>query len=109
MNKRLATLILGLVAASSFGQAIDRTKVPFSGFQALVQNARTRVKEMDIDELKALMRSGEKFFLIDVREGSEWSSLVAFNELVSEWTFVCLNGAGGSVQRDLSTDLGEAI
>lgn len=44
------------------------------GYQALVKDAKTRVKELDVERLKALQSSHEKFTLIDVREDSEWTS-----------------------------------
>ena len=47
---------------------------PNSGFNALVNDAKTRIKEMDVDQLKALEASGEKFTLIDVREDNEWEA-----------------------------------
>jgi len=45
-----------------------------SGFTALVNDAKTRIKEMDVDQLKSLQVSGEKFTLIDVREDNEWDA-----------------------------------
>jgi rhodanese-related sulfurtransferase len=45
-----------------------------SGFTALVDDAKTRIKEMNVDQLKALQASGEKFTLIDVREDNEWDA-----------------------------------
>jgi rhodanese-related sulfurtransferase len=43
-------------------------------FLALVNDARSRVKEMNIEEYKALRESGEPHLLIDVREESEWNA-----------------------------------
>lgn len=45
-----------------------------SGFTALVDDAKTRIKEMNVDQLKALEASGQKFTLIDVREDNEWDA-----------------------------------
>lgn len=45
-----------------------------SGFAALVNDAKTRIHEMNVDQLKALQASGEKFTLIDVREDNEWDA-----------------------------------
>jgi rhodanese-related sulfurtransferase len=42
-------------------------------FLKLVQEARSRVKELTIDQVKAKQDRGEKFVLIDVREESEWA------------------------------------
>ncbi len=38
----------------------------------LVQDARTRIREASADEIKARLDRGEQFYLIDVREESEW-------------------------------------
>jgi rhodanese-related sulfurtransferase len=43
-------------------------------FLALVNDAKTRVKEMDIEAYKRLRESGEPHVLIDVREDSEWTA-----------------------------------
>jgi rhodanese-related sulfurtransferase len=43
------------------------------GFLKLVNDAKTRVKECDIREVKRRMDAGENFLLIDVREESEWA------------------------------------
>ena len=45
-----------------------------AGFQTLVQDAKTRISEMNVDQLKAAKASGEKFTLIDVREDNEWTA-----------------------------------
>jgi rhodanese-related sulfurtransferase len=42
------------------------------GYQALVKDAKSRIKEIDAQQLKALQSSSEKFTLIDVREDNEW-------------------------------------
>ena len=42
-------------------------------FLKLVQDAKSRVKELTIDQVKAKQDRGEKFVLIDVREESEWA------------------------------------
>jgi rhodanese-related sulfurtransferase len=43
------------------------------GFLKLVQDAKSRVRETTVDEVKARLDRGEKFLLIDVREESEWA------------------------------------
>jgi rhodanese-related sulfurtransferase len=43
------------------------------GFLKLVQDAKTRVRELTVDQVKAKLDRGEKFRLIDVREESEWA------------------------------------
>jgi len=45
-----------------------------TGFLALVQDAKTRVKEIDIEGYKQLAGSGEPHLLIDVREDREYSA-----------------------------------
>ena len=45
-----------------------------SSYQTLVKDAKTRVKEVDADQLKKMQSSSEKFLLIDVREDSEWAA-----------------------------------
>lgn len=42
------------------------------GFLKIVEDARTRVQELTIDQVKAKLDRGEKFHLVDVREESEW-------------------------------------
>lgn len=44
------------------------------GFLAIVNDAKSRVKQMDIDEYKALRDAGDAHLLIDVREESEWKA-----------------------------------
>ena len=44
------------------------------GFLALVNDARTRVTEMDIAGYARLKASGEPHLLVDVREESEWKA-----------------------------------
>jgi rhodanese-related sulfurtransferase len=42
-------------------------------FLKLVLDAKARVKELTIDQVKAMIDRGEKFHLVDVREESEWA------------------------------------
>ena len=42
-------------------------------FLQLVQDARARVRELTVDDVKARLDRGEQFTLIDVREESEWA------------------------------------
>ena len=42
-------------------------------FLKIVNDARTRVRETDIREVKQWLDRGEQFRLIDVREDNEWS------------------------------------
>ena len=41
-------------------------------FLKLVNDAKTRVKETNVADVKRRMDEGEKFFLVDVREDNEW-------------------------------------
>jgi rhodanese-related sulfurtransferase len=43
------------------------------GFLKLVQDAKTRVRELTVDDVKAKLDAGERFVLIDVREDHEWA------------------------------------
>jgi rhodanese-related sulfurtransferase len=42
-------------------------------FLAIVKDAKSRVRETDVDAVKARMDRGEKFVLVDVREESEFA------------------------------------
>jgi rhodanese-related sulfurtransferase len=42
-------------------------------FLKIVDDAKTRVRETNVDEVKARMDRGDKFFLVDVREDSEFA------------------------------------
>lgn len=44
------------------------------GFLKIVNDAKSRIKECTIDEMRARQAKGEKFLLIDVREESEWTA-----------------------------------
>jgi len=41
-------------------------------FLELVNEAKTRVKETNVEDVKQRMDNGEKFLLVDVREDHEW-------------------------------------
>ncbi len=42
-------------------------------FLKLVQDAKTRVRELTVNDVKAKLDRRERFHLIDVREDSEWA------------------------------------
>ena len=44
------------------------------GFLKLVNDAKSRVKETDIDGYKKMVSGGAKHVLVDVREDNEWSA-----------------------------------
>ena len=43
-------------------------------FLKLVNEAKTRVKETNVAEVKRRMDAGEKFLLVDIREDHEWTN-----------------------------------
>ena len=43
------------------------------GFQALVDDAKTRVKQFTIEEFCERLQQGERYILIDTREDHEWA------------------------------------
>jgi len=42
------------------------------GFLRIVDDARTRIRELTVDGVKAMLDRSETFHLVDVREESEW-------------------------------------
>lgn len=42
------------------------------GFLTVVADAKTRVRELSVDQVKAKIDNGESFILVDVREDDEW-------------------------------------
>ena len=42
------------------------------GFLAIVRDAKSRVREFDIDEYRRRVEAGERWHLLDVREDHEW-------------------------------------
>ena len=44
------------------------------GFLALVEDAKTRVRQIDITGYRKMVEAGESFVLVDVREDNEWSA-----------------------------------
>ncbi|MGH9861145.1 MAG: rhodanese-like domain-containing protein [Candidatus Acidiferrales bacterium] len=42
------------------------------GFLAIVNDAKSRIKETNVADVKRRMDAGEKFHLVDTREESEW-------------------------------------
>ena len=43
-------------------------------FLSIVADAKKRIRETTIDEVKAKLDRGEQFLLVDVREESEWAN-----------------------------------
>ena len=72
-------------------------------FEKLVDDARTRVSEVDVHRVKAMLDAGEDFDLIDVREESEFAA----GHLPR-----ALHLGKGVIERDIETkisDLGRPI
>src|SRR5689334_19970494 len=44
------------------------------GFLALVTEAKARVREFDIPELRRRLEAGERWILVDIREDREWQT-----------------------------------
>ena len=44
------------------------------GFLALVADAKSRVRELTIDEYRARVGRGERYILVDTREDHEWAA-----------------------------------
>jgi rhodanese-related sulfurtransferase len=42
------------------------------GFLALVNDAKSRIRQIDVDQYRQMKESGEPHVLVDVREESEW-------------------------------------
>jgi rhodanese-related sulfurtransferase len=43
------------------------------GFLALVDDAKSRIREIDVNELRAMLRNPAQVVVIDTREESEWA------------------------------------
>jgi rhodanese-related sulfurtransferase len=69
--------ILSLVlspSASAQGTYQPTPSKPHSpAFLRLVNDAKTRVRQTDVRDIKRRLDAGEKFHLVDVREESEWA------------------------------------
>ncbi len=66
------------------------------GFLDLVNDAKTRVREIDIEQYKQMKQSGEDHLLIDVREESEWSAGHAAD---------AIHMGKGIIERDVETKI----
>ena len=43
-------------------------------FQSIVNDAKSRIRETDVDTVKRRRAAGENFLLVDVREDGEWAA-----------------------------------
>jgi len=66
------------------------------GFLELVQDAKKRIHEIDIEEYKRLRESGEAGQLIDVREDHEWAAKHAAG---------AIHLSKGTIERDIETTI----
>jgi rhodanese-related sulfurtransferase len=64
------------------------------GFLALVQDAKKRIHEIDIEEYKRLREAGEAGQLVDVREEHEWRAAHAAG---------AVHLSKGIIERDIET------
>jgi rhodanese-related sulfurtransferase len=64
------------------------------GFLAIVNDARQRIHEIDIDEYKRLRESGSAGQLLDVREDNEWEANHALG---------AVHLGKGIIERDIET------
>ena len=66
------------------------------GFLKLVNEAKSRVKETDIQGYKKMMAGGQKAVLIDVREDNEWAAGHAAG---------AMHLGKGVIERDIETQI----
>lgn len=64
------------------------------GFLALVDDAKSRIRQIKIEDLRRMLAAGERFLLIDVREESEWAAGHAAG---------ALHLGKGIIERDIET------
>jgi rhodanese-related sulfurtransferase len=65
-------------------------------FLKLVNDAKARVKELTVDQVKAKQDRGERFTLIDVREDHEWAQ---------DHLLGAIHLSKGIIERDVETKL----
>ena len=69
-------------------------KVHTPGFLAIVADAKTRIREIGVDEYQAEVAAGTAGTLVDVREGNEWDAAHAAG---------ALHLSKGIIERDIET------
>ena len=69
-----------------------------AGFLALVNDAKTRIREIDMAEYRRMVEAGEPHRLIDVREESEWTAGHAAR---------ALHLGKGIIERDIEAEVPE--
>jgi rhodanese-related sulfurtransferase len=66
---------LGVTCASFFPfHTKENAMAHAPQFLKLVNEAKTRVKETNVEDVKRRMEAGENFLLVDVREDNEWAN-----------------------------------
>jgi len=65
---------LSQLRASQYSKEMAQGKAHNPGFLAIVNDAKSRVKEIDIHQYKALVSAGEPHALVDVREDHEFAA-----------------------------------
>jgi rhodanese-related sulfurtransferase len=68
-------------------------------FLHLVEDAKARIRELTIHDVKAKIDGGEAFFLVDVREESEWAA---------DHLPQAIHLGKGIIERDLEREIPEA-
>ena len=68
------------------------------GFLALVNDAKTRIREIDMAEYRRMLAAGEPHLLVDVREESEWAAGHATG---------ALHLGKGIIERDIEVEVPE--
>src|SRR5215211_8447482 len=63
-------------------------------FLKLVTDAKSRVRECTVDDVKSRLAAGEKFLLVDVREEGEWAAGHAAG---------AVHMSKGTIERDIET------
>jgi rhodanese-related sulfurtransferase len=64
------------------------------GFLALVNDAKSRIRQINVNEYKQMRASGEQHMLVDVREESEWAAGHAVG---------AIHVGKGIIERDIET------
>jgi rhodanese-related sulfurtransferase len=68
------------------------------GFLAIVNDAKTRVREINVAQYVILLKSGEEHLLVDTREESEWNAGHAAG---------AVHLSKGIIERDVETKIPE--
>jgi len=66
------------------------------GFLKIVNEAKSRVRELSVDQVKAKLDRGEKFHLVDVREDKEWEK---------DHVAVAIHLGKGVIERDVEQQI----